>query len=335
MSGTQTFFLFLVVCVGNSQSWFWITNSEETTAAPTVVPTAAPTAAPTAVPTAAPTANISNVTVANATREEEDDELSGVGEDILALATGLQKFFEVLTPIIRNTAGAPWRAEPNSTGNATASGGEGEREGSGSGPAAIGSGGELRILDAVRLSDRTNASGGGRNDAPPPPCLPVPSDWPVCSGVRALSLPNALNHTSVEQVGAVLKEWAWLARRTCHPAVERFLCLLLAPGCPAPGPAPGPALPPCRSFCQTLRDSCWASLDLGRLPVDCHLLPDVAPERHPPACVNAGTWRGNGGSDASPWRYILNLTTCVCCVWRGVYLYQVGGSIQPPPVQTV
>ncbi|TKS67622.1 Collagen alpha-1(XVIII) chain [Collichthys lucidus] len=31
---------------------------------------------------------------------------------------------------------------------------------------------------------------------------------------------------------------------------------------------------PCRSFCEVLRDSCWTLLDEGRLPVECHTLPD-------------------------------------------------------------
>lgn len=136
-------------------------------------------------------------------------------------------------------------------------------------------------------------------------CLPVPSDWPICSGKRSkyFMLPNFFNHTSVEEVGVVLQEWAWLLRAGCHHGTEWFLCLLLAPRCPTPNttaPTPLPAQSPtahpylpCRSFCHVLQDSCWASLENGRLPVECHLLPDREPG-HPP-CVSVSNQKGNPG----------------------------------------
>lgn len=280
MSRIQTFFLLLVLCTGNSESWFWFSDQEEsTTESPTEAMTTNASTTPAGPTTAAMTAT-------NATKEqEEDDNLSGMGEEILKVATGT--FVEAWNATSRTTAGASGKAEPNSTGNANTPGGEGEREGSGSG-----SGGEsvLMVLNSTSIgSDGTNAPRGVGVDAPLPPCLPVPSDWPICSAKhpQSLTLPNVFNHTSVDEVGAVLKEWAWLVEEGCHPSAEWFLCLLLVPGCPGRAPLP------CRSFCQTLHDSCWASLENGRLPVACHHLPDVAPERSRPTCVSVSNWKGN------------------------------------------
>ncbi|KAF0026136.1 hypothetical protein F2P81_020873 [Scophthalmus maximus] len=65
-----------------------------------------------------------------------------------------------------------------------------------------------------------------------------------------------------------MNKWAWLLNSHCHHSLEWFFCLLLVPKCGSPG-----ALP-CRSFCEVLQDSCWALLDEGHLPVECHTLPE-------------------------------------------------------------
>lgn len=124
------------------------------------------------------------------------------------------------------------------------------------------------------------------------PCLPVPSDWPICKQLSFFTLPNIFNHTSVEEVGTALKEWAWLVRAGCHHSTEWFLCLLLAPRCTSPS---APIHFPCRSFCFVLQDSCWASLENGRLPVECHLLPEQAQEPERPACASVSNRKGNTG----------------------------------------
>ncbi|CAM9329034.1 unnamed protein product [Lampetra planeri] len=81
---------------------------------------------------------------------------------------------------------------------------------------------------------------------------------PFAKKTTLFTLPNFLNHTSVEEVGAVLQQWAWLTRAGCHHSVEWFLCLLLGTSVPL-ACRPPPHLP-CRSFCHVLQDSCWASL---------------------------------------------------------------------------
>ncbi|CAG10302.1 unnamed protein product [Tetraodon nigroviridis] len=223
----------------------------------------------------------------NATKEEEEeDDLSGMGEAIPDLGSGIREFIRAWNAG-RNASGAVGKAHPNSTGNANTLTGEGEREGSGSGS---GGGSVETVLNSTsRVSDGANANASA-GAAPRPPCLPVPSDWPICSSKhpRSLTLPNLLNHTSVDEVGAVLAEWAWLVEKGCHPSAEWFLCLLLVPGCP------GRAPPPCRSFCQTLRDSCWASLEKGRFPVACHRLPEGRPSAAGPPAWPLVTGKGGG-----------------------------------------
>lgn len=284
MTRIQTFFV-LVLCTGNSESWFWFSDQVETkTESPTEFPTEALTtnASTTPVGTTATT-----ITASNAMKmEEEEDNLSGMGPEILDMASGMRELVEALNTS-RKSDGATGR-DPNSTGNASAPRGEGEREGSGSAwapTAGAGSGGgSVVVLNSTSVV-------AVAMDPPLSPCLPVPPDWPICLSKRpqSLTLPNHFNHTSVDQVGEVLREWAWLVEKGCHPSAEWFLCLLLVPGCPGPAPLP------CRSSCQMLRDSCWASLDRGRLPVACQDLPDVAPESSRPACVYVSNWKGNLG----------------------------------------
>lgn len=297
MSMVQTFVLLLVFCKGNSESWLWSSVDEEsTTASPTETLTTNISTTPAGPTTAAMVAT-------NSTKEEEaeekEDDLSGMGEAILDLGSGIHELVEAWNAS-GNTSGASGKARPNSTGNATTLNGQGEREGSGSGsgpPADAGSGrgSVMTALNSTSLfSDGANPGNSananvGYGITSPVPCFPVPADWPICSAERSgsLTLPNLLNHTSVDEVGAVLAEWVWLAEKGCHPSAERFLCLLLVPGCP------GQAPPPCRSFCQTLQDSCWASLEKGRLPVACHHLPDAVPEHSRPTCVSVSNWKGN------------------------------------------
>ncbi len=274
-------------------------------------------------------------TTANATKkkeDEEDDDISGVGEEIINVATGIRKFVEAwdATPTTWTTNGdlteEVERANPNTTGNTDRFRGERVEEGSGIGvgdgsgsgfKADLGSDVESVMVlngDKVMLSNLTGIIGDisqlygtvkgvlestlrppdSHINSSDPLCLPVPSDWSICSGKqpKSFALPNFFNHTSVEEVGAVLQEWAWLTKEGCHHGAEWFLCLLLAPRCPLPA---APLHLPCRSFCQVLQDSCWASLENGHLPVECHLLPERAQEPGRPACVSVSNWKGNPG----------------------------------------
>ncbi|KAM7380836.1 hypothetical protein PAMP_004108 [Pampus punctatissimus] len=105
-----------------------------------------------------------------------------------------------------------------------------------------------------------------------PQCLLLDTGLPFCSSMvgERFAVPNYLNQSSVEEVQVLFNEWAWLLRSHCHHSLEWFFCLLLVPKCGSPVPP----LLPCRSFCEVLRDSCWTLLDEGRLPVECHTLPD-------------------------------------------------------------
>lgn len=122
-------------------------------------------------------------------------------------------------------------------------------------------------------------------------CLPVGPDLPFCTRTRVDSfmVPNFLNQSSVEEVQVVLTQWAWLLRSNCHHSLEWFFCLLLTPRCGPPG-LPPPL--PCRSFCEVLRDSCWTLLDEGRLPVECHSLPEEKHDGY--RCLSVSNHKGNG-----------------------------------------
>lgn len=122
-------------------------------------------------------------------------------------------------------------------------------------------------------------------------CLPVGPDLPFCTRARVDSfmVPNFLNQSSVEEVQVVLTQWAWLLRSNCHHSLEWFFCLLLTPRC---GPSGLPPPLPCRSFCEVLRDSCWTLLDEGRLPVECHSLPEEKHDGY--RCLSVSNQKGNG-----------------------------------------
>ncbi|XP_072542152.1 secreted frizzled-related protein 5-like [Salminus brasiliensis] len=128
-----------------------------------------------------------------------------------------------------------------------------------------------------------------------PRCLPVDSDLPFCSrmGVESFAVPNFLNQSSVEEVEALLREWAWLLRSGCHHGTEWFFCLLVVPRCGPPGLPPQL---PCRSFCELLIDSCWMLLGGGsRFPVDCSSLPEESDDGY--QCLSVSTQKVMGSVD--------------------------------------
>lgn len=123
-----------------------------------------------------------------------------------------------------------------------------------------------------------------------PQCLVLDTALPFCSSMvgESFVLPNYLNQSSVEEVRMLLNEWAWLLKSPCHHSLEWFFCLLLVPKCSSLVPLP---VLPCRSFCEVLRDSCWALLDEGRLPVECHTLPDEEDDGY--QCLSVSNQKGN------------------------------------------
>ncbi|KAL6115187.1 uncharacterized protein ACO6RY_00098 [Pungitius sinensis] len=278
----------LVLCAGSLDAWWWPSH---TIVAPalTTPASATPASATPANATPASATPASGPLTEGEEEEEEDDDLSGVGEEIVSVATGIRKSVEAwdATPAASTTNGAVTeeaeRAGSNTTGN-TRRFGE-ERVGQGGGSGVEGSDVEVLALNLTRTTVDPLTPPDGPANRPDQSCLPVPPAWPICSVRRpeSFALPNFLNHTTAEEVGAVLQEWAWLPGARCHHSAEWFLCLLLAPACPQPAEPP-----PCRSFCQVLQDSCWASLEGGRLPVECHLLPERA-------CASVSNLKGNAG----------------------------------------
>lgn len=127
-------------------------------------------------------------------------------------------------------------------------------------------------------------------DAESPQCLLLDTALPFCSSMagQRFAVPNYFNQSSVEEIQALLNEWAWLLNSQCHHSVEWFFCLLLVPKCGSLAPLP---VLPCQSFCEVLRDSCWTLLDEGRLPVECHTLPDEEEDGY--QCLSVSNQKGN------------------------------------------
>lgn len=123
-----------------------------------------------------------------------------------------------------------------------------------------------------------------------PQCLLLDTALPFCSSMvgEQFVVPNYLNQGTVEEVQVLLNDWAWLLRSHCHHSLEWFFCLLLVPKCGSLVPLP---VLPCRSFCEVLRDSCWTLLDEGRLPVECHTLPDEEDDGY--QCLSVSNQKGN------------------------------------------
>lgn len=257
--------LVMMLLTGHCHSWLWFPIDEDSDGH-------APTTSTTGI-TSPPTTKAASTTIAalllstgtNGSRVawEEDEDASGGGEGA-----------EGVNPRVTNTTDVTGRFGGRRRGKWD---GEGSSLGS-------------RSADDLGGSDPSKTARGALN------CLPRPPHWPLGSWVHveggraSLALPNFLNHSSLGEVVAELQQWAWLARSSCHPAIHWFLCLLLVPPCPLAASAP-PL--PCRSSCLLLQDSCWAWLDSGRLPVQCHHLPEEAPVGSKTPCISVSTWKGN------------------------------------------
>ena len=248
----------------------------------------------------------------------KEEKITDVGSEILDVASGIKQIMQTWDQDPR--AGGAGRTGEQSTGNdrlrveqlvfgseaghGGSSGGEKGYDGplvtaraladSGSGstnPSGVGNDWRLRDVTVPAWMTAGDVS---------PVCLPRGSDWGFCSsGGRASStftVPNFLNHTSAEEVGATLGDWAGLLSSRCHRDVERFFCLLLAPACPGSGALPSPSPPPllpCRSLCAILTDACWGALGGRELPVTCDSLPEGLPHQHPCQPVSSCRCAGN------------------------------------------
>lgn len=252
--------------------------------------------------TAPPPATTLGAPITDGTRKEK---LTDVGLDIMDVANSIQQTVKNWDQKSDGELGK------QQTGNESSQGEEQPLTGSEEG---VGNQGvSVRAL-AELDSGFTAPSDTGVHSGPPdvsvpawmtggdvsPVCLPHGSDWGFClsgGGGRSgtFALPNFLNHTTADEVGATLADWAVFLSSRCHRDVERFFCLLLAPACPGASPSPlsTPPLLPCRSLCEILTDACWAALGGRDLPVTCHSLPEGLPHQHPCQPVSSCRCAGN------------------------------------------
>lgn len=144
-------------------------------------------------------------------------------------------------------------------------------------------------------------------------CVLVDSDLPFCHGLEkgSFTVPNFFNQSSVEDVQALLGEWAFFIQSGCHHAVERFFCLLAMPRCGVPGLSPQM---PCRSFCELLIDSCWTVLQDRRFPVECSSLPEESDDGK--QCLSVSTQKGKGGLECH--LFFSPLKRCILNQWPPV-----------------
>lgn len=258
--------LVVMLLTGHCHSWLWFPDDADSDGHTSTTSTTSMTSPPTTAAATTSTAVLLS-TGANGSRVEWEDDEDASGE-------GGEGGAEGVNVRVANTKNVTGRFGGRKRG---------KWEGGGS---RLGS----RSADDLGGSDPSKTARGALD------CLPRPPDWPLCSWVHvqggraSFALPNFLNHSSLDEVGAELQQWVWLARSSCHPAIHWFLCILLVPPCPLAASA-SPL--PCRSFCLLLQDSCWAWLDRGRLPVQCHHLPEEAPVGSKTPCMSVSTWKGN------------------------------------------
>lgn len=83
-------------------------------------------------------------------------------------------------------------------------------------------------------------------------CVPIPDDLKLCQNVEYvnMSLPNLLNHDTVEEAKRQAGPWVALKNIGCHPNLDLFLCSLYAPVC-----LDRPIFP-CKSLCESVKDHC-------------------------------------------------------------------------------
>lgn len=266
----------------------WWFNNKETTTTPPPATTSAPTP----------------------TEKTRNDKLTDVGLDIMEVANSIKQTMQNWDQQPDGERGKTGKQQP---GNDISQVEEQPLVGSGEG---FGSQGVSDRALAELDSGFTNPSGVSVHSGPPdvsvpawmtdgdvsPVCLPRSSDWGFCLSGRGggggksstFVVPNFLNHTTAEEVGATLADWAVFLSSRCHRDVERFFCLLLAPACPGSSPSPPPPpLLPCRSLCEILTDACWAALGGRDLPVTCHSLPEGLAHQHPCQPVSSCRCAGN------------------------------------------
>ncbi|XP_055494383.1 collagen type XVIII alpha 1 chain a isoform X2 [Leucoraja erinacea] len=145
-------------------------------------------------------------------------------------------------------------------------------------PSAAGMGAVLYLLTSTKAPAQLSAlqprSGWTATvSAPlgPSNCTRLPPALDFCRklGHWGTRLPTHPQRPSAAELQHVLTGSGHLLSSRCHPALETFICLLLASRC---DPPTHPL--PCRGSCESLRDTCWAVLAGRGLQLPCGSLPD-------------------------------------------------------------
>ncbi|XP_072410251.1 secreted frizzled-related protein 1-like isoform X1 [Chiloscyllium punctatum] len=96
----------------------------------------------------------------------------------------------------------------------------------------------------------------------PPHCVDIPFALRLCNnvGYHKMSLPNLLDHETMEEVQQQASSWVPLLNKNCHPNTQLFLCSLYAPICL------DRPIYPCRSLCTAVRDACTPVMEFFGFP---------------------------------------------------------------------
>ncbi|XP_040901254.1 uncharacterized protein LOC121186553 isoform X1 [Toxotes jaculatrix] len=88
---------------------------------------------------------------------------------------------------------------------------------------------------------------------PTPPATCQTISVPLCSGLPYTEtlLPNILGHSTQDQAGLEIHQFAPLVKVECSPHLKPFLCSVYTPECVS-----GRARPPCRTTCEQARSGC-------------------------------------------------------------------------------
>lgn len=134
-----------------------------------------------------------------------------------------------------------------------------------------------------------------------PKCVDIPTNLTLCQniGYEKMTLPNLLQHDTLQEVTQQARSWVPLVGLHCHPDTQVFLCSLFSPVCL------DREIYPCRTLCESVRDNClqrmipygfdWPEmLHCKKFPEDndmcIKLIHDVKPDNNCSACKHPLTY---------------------------------------------